>query len=464
MTPDRAAALQGMNLIDEPTAQRLAPPPAEMKPAFLPLANQPAYQDPNAAPTLVSDMAPPQTYGMDPYAAAQDSLKSSPVLGALKAQESAIRQAANVGTTQAVKEASYLETANQLQKDQAARDEAFFAKKFAAQEEAMGKLMGEQEALDRQRTSAPQDFWADKSTGQKILAGIGLFLGAAGGHLRGGTNTFVTTLNQAIDRDLEKQKADLASKQQGLDKKRTLLGDMNNIFGDQRIAMQAARATAFKGVENDLAIIASKYKGQEIQAKAQMALAEVGMVRAQAEEEVKSRYAQLAAYKDGGINPMAMDEKTAERYVKGYGLARNTTVAKELDEVVVSAENAKQGIARLMQLSNKTGSSLSLQDRAEADTVRNMLAGALRLEILGPGVVTEAERAILMGLVADPTKVFQLKDVTRTRLMALQKRIEAGVKAKMKQSIVVPFGGDAATKEVREIDPKAVKPILTKGN
>lgn len=65
----------------------------------------------------------------------------------------------------------------------------------------------QQAAFDRYRAMDFRDFWADKSTGQKVVAGISLALGALGGALSGQQNLAFETIQNAIRRDFEIQKA-----------------------------------------------------------------------------------------------------------------------------------------------------------------------------------------------------------------------------------------------------------------
>ena len=60
----------------------------------------------------------------------------------------------------------------------------------------------------------PRRFWKQRTTWQKILAGIAIGMGAYAGASTGGVNRAVTVINAAINRDIEAQKGDNAHKAQ----------------------------------------------------------------------------------------------------------------------------------------------------------------------------------------------------------------------------------------------------------
>lgn len=90
----------------------------------------------------------------------------------------------------------------------------------------------------------PDRFWANKSTGQRIGMAVSLFLSGINGSQAG-----AQILNNAIDRDLDAQKADLAKLKSNVDISRNLLGDMMDRFGDERQAMAAAKLTQIQMAE-----------------------------------------------------------------------------------------------------------------------------------------------------------------------------------------------------------------------
>lgn len=114
--------------------------------------------------------------------------------------------------------------------------------------------------MDRAQTDAQKyqsaglhDYWADKSTGQKVLAGIAIMFGAAG---RAEGNPGLTMVQNAIDRDFRMQQAkieklkgnldvDNAMVQGGMSAKQSLLAD-NQLKKAAALDAAAAQLTSYK--------------------------------------------------------------------------------------------------------------------------------------------------------------------------------------------------------------------------
>jgi hypothetical protein len=60
------------------------------------------------------------------------------------------------------------------------------------------------------------------------------------------------------------------------------------------------------------------------------------------------------------------------------------------------------------------------------------LQGLLRTPILGPGAVSDSERALLQDIVANPTAIFSMSSRNEARLNELMKTIDRGVASKAK--------------------------------
>lgn len=89
----------------------------------------------------------------------------------------------------------------------------------------------------------PNHFWQEKSTGSKLLAGIGMIFSGMGSGLAGGPNLAHQVIQRAIDRDIDAQKANIGKKQ-------NLLAYYQRQTGDDIAARQMTKATmlnAFAG-------------------------------------------------------------------------------------------------------------------------------------------------------------------------------------------------------------------------
>ena len=127
------------------------------------------------------------------------------------------------------------------------------------------------------------------------------------------------------------------------------------------------------------------------------------------------------------------------RSVIGYeGKAPTQGEAIKFREQVSDINSGVSALDELIQLGRK-GSSLSPTDRARAQNLARMIQGKFRVEIVGPGAVTENDRKVLEDVVASPLDIFRLSDVP-TLLMDMKSRILSAKNEKAFQLGLTPTG------------------------
>jgi hypothetical protein len=127
------------------------------------------------------------------------------------------------------------------------------------------------------------------------------------------------------------------------------------------------------------------------------------------------------------------------RSVIGYeGKAPTQGEAIKFREQVSDINSGVSALDELIQLGRK-GSSLSPTDRARAQNLARMIQGKFRVEIVGPGAVTENDRNVLEDVVASPLDIFRLSDVP-TLLMDMKSRILSAKNEKAFQLGLTPTG------------------------
>lgn len=127
------------------------------------------------------------------------------------------------------------------------------------------------------------------------------------------------------------------------------------------------------------------------------------------------------------------------RSVIGYeGKAPTQGEAVKFREQVSDINSGVSALDELIQLGRK-GSSLSPTDRARAQNLARMIQGKFRVEIVGPGAVTENDRKVLEDVVASPLDIFRLSDVP-TLLMDMKSRILSAKNEKAFQLGLTPTG------------------------
>lgn len=140
----------------------------------------------------------------------------------------------------------------QFEKDQAAR---------------MEKL----DTLTDQAANAKIDtnhYWADKTTGDKVLAGISILLGGLGAGLTGGPNIALQMIDKAITRDIDAQKANLEQQRAGAGLQKGLVGEFNREYKDKEIAGDAAYIAYWKQVQSAFEAKATGSKNELLKAQA----------------------------------------------------------------------------------------------------------------------------------------------------------------------------------------------------
>jgi hypothetical protein len=103
----------------------------------------------------------------------------------------------------------------------------------------------------------PDRWWSSRSTGQQIAM---VAAGALGGFLNPtGANSTANLMSQAIDRDVDAQKANLANQRGLLDQQSGLVQQLYNEIGDANVAAEAARVAMYTHNSEQIKAEAQKY-------------------------------------------------------------------------------------------------------------------------------------------------------------------------------------------------------------
>lgn len=115
----------------------------------------------------------------------------------------------------------------------------------------------------------PDQFWANKGMSGRVGAAIAMGLGAYGNAVAGGGNAALSIITDAINRDIDAQKANISIKKEGVQAKQTAFGMILSKHGDERVAETLARDLLLKDTTAKLTSMAAKSKVPAIQANAQ---------------------------------------------------------------------------------------------------------------------------------------------------------------------------------------------------
>lgn len=155
------------------------------------------------------------------------------------------------------------------------------ADREAARQDALRKeqsLLADQTAkYNRVAEVDPGRYWAKRGTGGTVMAILGVALGGFAAGLRGGENQALRSIEAAIDRDIDAQKATAAAQRGKVADQRGLLAEMRATFGDERQAELATRAAYLQKVKFDLDSLAARSGSEETKARAEAMRGELEM-------------------------------------------------------------------------------------------------------------------------------------------------------------------------------------------
>ena len=115
------------------------------------------------------------------------------------------------------------------------------------------------------------------------------------------------------------------------------------------------------------------------------------------------------------------------------GQAPTEAEAKDFREQYSNVLDSRRSIKRLIEIAQMGKAQQQTPEiKAEAEQLAVGAQGALRLEILGPGTVTEPDREILKSIVPNPTRIFSLQSSNLKALKSLLERAGNGIETKAK--------------------------------
>jgi hypothetical protein len=287
--------------------------------------------------------------------------------------------------------------------------------KEARKKEAVAKSI---EKEDEEAASIdPNRYWNNKSTGQKLLAGLALALGGFGAGLTGGRNHALDIINKEIDADLNAQKLD-------------------------RDTFLAKKQQAFKMLQHNLNVQNSRVTNQATKAKIVKTYADLEAGRQNAMME-RQRIKMLRSGK--GLNVNLLSEKEKDRVVRMPSgeavLADNKFKAEKLSEFMSQNQPAVQAIEDVLHVAT-TGSKFNLTDRVKIATKLSAAIGNLRIPITGPGVMTDTEREFIKGVLGDPNKIMALKSLEVTKLKTVFDKLHKDADWQHKNAGIKNFYGE----------------------
>jgi len=377
--------------------------------------------------------------GLPPEVAPPPEMQAAPVvapaapLSGYDIQTSAITQGALAAQQQALNDQrAYSDIVSEQKKIEDARKSKEDAALIAAN--AMKKKQDAAIAELAATKISPDNYWANKSTGQKIGIGIALIAGAFGA-ANTGKNSAVEVIDKAIDQDIDTQKANYAAKKGAVGEMDSAYAKLHGVYKDEVAATAAAKAELLNQAMIKLQSNAAKFKGDAATAAATSALGQLQSLK----DAETLKLQQSKAY---GEDPQfaGMDDKTRERYIPKsdvpfmpFGVA-SIGSKEDVSKFRTEANDVADAISSLQKLEDMTklGSidKFSPAQKAAAEVLQQTTVGKLRAAVLGPGIINEQERAIMERMIANPTDLLSLDARNLASLTALRNSMTNSVNRK----------------------------------
>lgn len=388
---------------------------------------------PNLIQGLPPEVAPPPSSPVMQAAPVVAPAMPAMPLSGLDIQTAGITQGALAAQQQALNDQrAYADIVSEQKKIEDARKSKEDAALTAA-----NKMRTKQDAAIAELAAtkiSPDNYWANKSTGQKIGIGIALIAGAFGA-ANTGKNSAVEVIDKAIDQDLDTQKANYAAKKGAIGEMDSAYAKLHGVYKDEIAATAAAKAELLNQAMIKLQSNAAKFKGETATAAATNALGQLQTLK----DAETLKLQQSKAY---GEDPQfaGMDDKTRERYIPKsdvpfmpFGVA-SIGSKEDVSKFRTEANDVADAISSLQKLEDMTklGSidKFSPAQKAAAEVLQQTTVGKLRAAVLGPGIINEQERAIMERMIATPTDLLSLDARNVASLTALRNSMTNSVNRK----------------------------------
>lgn len=360
---------------------------------------------------------------------------------AIRAEESAVAEGAKA-EAQAAREkaAGFRAMAEEAERRDGEMERTQIARKEHMQGEG-SKLKG---LMDKAATSPGEvdagRWWANKDTGQKVLAAVSIALGGLGMALmgKGGANPALDVINRAVDADIDQQKLNLAAE---TDRRNvsvrhgaTALELARAQFSDELAAESAAKAMSLERIQKQLEATLAKTSEKAVLANGQRMISQLEQKKAEYHEAVRSRAEDQWLKRQSLMGELAVAEAKAqadkkggnELLVPGYGLALDKEAAKKARDMAGAFEEVQEQIQDLKEFRKVHGSMTTPAAKARGELLATNLQLALK-EAKALGTWDKGSEEVLARLVgSDPTRFGNVL----SQLEALEQTNQSGFKRK----------------------------------
>ena len=426
---DTPPVTQPAPLVSAPVVPTMEAPVAPITPA--------APAEPQFAPGTVVDTTSTQKRATKAAEEAQTALEES-----FQAQAVAAEEQAQVGAAKAAEVFGFNQEAQRVETEAANIEKTLRDKGNAEVAQRMSELDAKTAELSNTKY---EGYWAKKSIGQKIVGAISLALGAYSASVGGGKNQAAAIIDGAMAEDFNAFQANTKIKLDAIARSRLSIGDKRRLTSDLIVGLQAKKLSDINVVKNKIMNLSNKFKGPA--QKASLAQLDAQMDQKMAESRLKFESALADTVKTqtkrviaGGKKALSSKEEAQKLALEipGFGQARTKEEAIKFRAQKTDVENALAASDRITAL----GKDINLTDRkkiAKIKTELGLIQGSMRLALIGPGAVTDAEREFMGDLIGDPSKLLGLESIERSKLDTIVNKLKGGLE-RQAQNVIIGYG------------------------
>jgi hypothetical protein len=162
------------------------------------------------------------------------------------------------------------------------------AEALAAERQKYEKISAEHIAAEQQGID-PNRYFENRSTGERIMSGIGLILGGIGAGLTGRENVAFKVIDDAIERDIMAQRENLAAKGRAAERQRGVMADVATVYDDEAAQVLAARGLLWDASMRRIAELEAMATNDEARANLAALREQAAVKRAQLEVELATQ-------------------------------------------------------------------------------------------------------------------------------------------------------------------------------
>ena len=263
------------------------------------------------------------------------------------------------------------------------------------------------DAIDNQR------FFNKGGTLNKIISMVAAGFGGYASGRFGGPNVYLNLIDKEVKNDIQQQKLDRedeVAKQNAAYKKIKQLADRYKMSVDNDFAQKKLDMLS-KSMDQKIAVNRNKLA---VNALKQQDYGRITKPLSRADfTALDFKYPKMK------LRDRAMTGRDGQVYI-----VDSVDTKKKLEEQIENNTGAVQAIDQLIELTPNLnvfekfpGAGRFSVNRKVADATRDALVGKLRLELFGPGVMTDTEREQAKKIIGDPGALFEMD---KTKIAALQ--------------------------------------------